>query len=170
MNELNLEPGKYTWDWILFLGGWDEWNKKHKKNYLVFIMQKFWSVVHFYFYLLLSSPRKYPETMYVPVSCITLTHYWSENLWGRRAFSRHFTCSVDHQCTIIRRKRLTWYNTEFFLDVQGRRNSIISGEASKKMPGKNIFSHLSSKITLFSLWNLVRQVPHLFRRPWCFDL
>ena len=79
-------------------------------------MQKFWGVVHFYFYLLLSSPRKYPETMYVPVSCITLTHYWSENLWGRRAFSRHFTSSVDHQCTIIRRKRLTWYNTEFFLD------------------------------------------------------
>ena len=67
-------------------------------------------------YLLLSSPGKYPEAMYVPVSCITLTHYWSENLWGRRAFSRHFTSSVDHQCTIIRRKRLTWYNSEFSLD------------------------------------------------------
>ena len=53
---------------------------------------------------------------------------------------------------------------------QGPRNSIISGEAAQVTERTRVGNF--KKITLVSLRNLVRQMPHLphlFRGPWQFD-
>ena len=61
-------------------------------------------------------------------------------------------------------ENLAW--TLEFLHKQGRRNSIISGETPQKNTWiKKVFSPFPPKISLVSLWNLVRELPHLFRRP-----